>query len=102
MVHPESSESSEFGQGGRRDATPLYVQVTPWWPLTYRANVEIRTYLYVQYVQPVQYSTVLYCTGSTPAGPAAAGPAAAALQDPMESYAFPWYPYGISSISLRI
>ncbi len=48
MVHPESSESSEFGQGGRRDATPLYVQVTPWWPLTYRANVAIRTYLYVQ------------------------------------------------------
>ena len=35
----------------------MYVQVTPWWPLTYRPNVEIRTYLYVQYVQPVQYST---------------------------------------------
>ena len=88
MVHPESSESSEFGQGGRRDATPLYVQVTPWWPLTYRPNVEIRTYLYVQYVQPVQYSTVLYCTGCT-VQYSTVLLVEGALQDPMESYAFP-------------
>ena len=43
----------------------MYVQVTPWYPLTYRPNVEIRTYLYVQYstalyVRTVQYSA--YCT----------------------------------------